>query len=140
MLGKGVPIKRLLTPIRYLFHPQLSRRKIFGQVIPTSREKIFPSSKFYVILNFIPSDINVCSLMNSEKWHMVKSTVAHSGYAIHFLNSIYRAIKSKYRAINGKLVRSHVIGCQERCFRGLDDNGRKVGKFFLSREIHKPAK
>ena len=71
---------------------------------------------------------------------MVKSTVAHSGYAIHFLNSIYRAIKSKYRAINGKLVRSHVIGCQERCFRGLDDNGRKVGKFFLSLEIHKPAK
>ena len=54
---------------------------------------------------------------------MVKSTVAHRGHAIHFLNSIYRAIKSKYRTINGKLVRSHVIGCHARCFRGRDDNG-----------------
>ena len=34
------------------------------------------------------------------------------------INLIYRAMKSKYRAINGKLVRSHVIGCHARCFRG----------------------
>ena len=31
-------------------------------------------------------------------------------------------MKSKYRAINGKLGRSHVIGCYARCFRGRDDN------------------
>ena len=30
--------------------------------------------------------------MNSEKWLMVKSTVAQRGHAIHFLISIYRAI------------------------------------------------
>ena len=28
-----------------------------------------------------------------------------------------------YRAINGKLVESHSIGCHARCFRGRDDNG-----------------
>ena len=40
------------------------------------------------------------------------------------LNEIYHTIKSKYRtinencrAINGKLVGSHVIGCHARCFR-----------------------
>ena len=32
-------------------------------------------------------------------------------------------MKSKYRAINGKLGRSYVIGCYARCFRGRDDNG-----------------
>ena len=32
------------------------------------------------------------------------------------INLIYRAMKSKYRAINGKLVRSHVIGCHALSF------------------------
>ena len=92
MLSKRVRMKRVLTLTRYLFDPQLSWRKIFGHVIPRSREKTCLSSKFYAILNVIPSDIEVRSLMNSEKRLMVKSTVAHRGHAIHFLNSIYRAI------------------------------------------------
>ena len=32
-------------------------------------------------------------------------------------------MKSKHRAINGKLVRSHVIGCHARFFYRRDDNG-----------------
>ena len=92
MLSKRVRMKRVLTPTRYLFDPQLSWRKIFGHVIPRSREKTCLSSKFYIILNVIPSDIKVRSLMNSEKWLMMKSKVAHRGHAIHFSNSIYRAI------------------------------------------------
>ena len=139
MLSK-VRMKRALAPTRYLFDPQLSWRKIFGHVIPRSRGKICLSSKIYVILNVIPSDINVRSLMNSEKWHMVKSKVAHRGHAIHFLNLIYRAIKSKYRAINGKLVRSHVIGCHANVV-SVDETtmAATVAKFFLSLEIYKPA-
>ena len=40
-------------------------------------------------------------------------TVAQRGHATLFF----------YRAINGKLVRPHAIGCHARCFRGRDDNG-----------------
>ena len=47
------------------------------------------------------------------------------------INLIYRAMKSKYRAINRKLVRSHVIGCHARCFRGRDNNGCNSWKVFF---------
>ena len=40
-------------------------------------------------------------------------------------------MKSKYRAINGKLGRSHVIGCHARCFCGLDDSGCNNWKVLL---------
>ena len=49
MLSKRVRVKRVLTPIRYLFDPQLSRRMIFGHVIPTSREKKLPKLKILPI-------------------------------------------------------------------------------------------
>ena len=39
-----------------------------------------------------------------------------------------------YRAINGKPVKSHVIGCHAHCFLGRDDNGCR--KFCLSLGIY----
>ena len=53
-------------------HSAIILKEIFGHVIPTSREKNCLSSKSYVILNVIPSEIYVRSFTNSEKWHMVK--------------------------------------------------------------------
>ena len=47
-------------------------KEIFGHVIATLREKICLSSKSYIILNVILSEIYVRSFMNSEKWHIVK--------------------------------------------------------------------
>ena len=35
------------------------------------------------------------------------------------IKSKYRAVNRNYRAINDTLVRSHVISCHARCFRGL---------------------
>ena len=39
------------------------------------------------------------------------------------LFSIYHAMKSKYRAMNGKIVGTHVTDCHARSFCGRDDNG-----------------
>ena len=72
-----------LAPTKYLLFAIILKDD-FLHVIPTLREKICLSAKFYVILNIIPSDINIRSLMSSEEWQMVKSMVAHRGHAIHF--------------------------------------------------------
>ena len=89
-----------------------------------------------------PADKHNQQIFSSVKWdtRIIKST-KRNDYVLPwpiedtlstFKIQFYRAIKSNYRAINdklsrdkinGKLVRSHVIGCHARCFRGRDDNG-----------------
>ena len=40
-----------------------------------------------------------------------------------------------YRAIHGKLVRAHVIGCHARCFWGRDRNSYKIFSASVSKKL-----
>ena len=113
----NIPIQTLIIPPWPLLRKMIvSQLELGPPVIQRKNQCLEIKSRWFLKHTFSLNYLQKKSRVANLRW-LIEDTP--STFKIQF----YSAMKSKHRAINGKLVRSYVIGCHARFFYRRDDNG-----------------